>query len=1170
MRSQSIRSGTPTSVPSRSQTTSPSCSRRNSRARSLAIEYGDDQLYMSAVYGSEVTDIDDEQRQPFGATNYMNNPPKTEIHLMQYVQNRNAETRRNLPTENFFTGQRMVMELKGVDARCCATVGDTVWVGEKSGALSVWDIATGDLVERKEREERMFVTSIMSVGLYVWVGYSNGLLRVIDPETLQILKEVKEHLGAINQFLVAFNGASVYSCSADFTINQWCTTNVERIATLSGHTNNVRCMVLAGGVRLFSASDDKTIIEWDASMAKLRHVIKGDHKTPIRCMVATNSHLWSGAEDGSVRIYALSGHQPRIPTVIQNNGSQGDASSFCTGQFSSARQSMVISPSCPPIMKRNINTGSLSGNVHSRNEIGGEQNKITFTSQYTTPPHCVHVITNPHTSTVSHLRIVGSKVWSTSMGTVFIWDSESFQLETQFKDHSGFLTYVHVVHQSNVARVWTCGSEGTIKILNFESHLERTLKDAKDIHNMEVLVANALQCEEKNIKTEKQERRTTEDMRALMQANKKLNEQVNELNSLLKSRDETIKKMERLLGDERKRTRTKLDSKERLGALNNSSVEKAKESYDNKRELEATISDLEDKASEFESLANRLKFELEEMKEQNAELEDELEELRKVRDKLLQQTKNDEESLKKARKRENSLIGSLQQKTEDGNAFQRILKGGEESLSPKEGTDDDKYGKNGKGNKKPTESNIDPNYIIQLRQEIEGLEDKNSKLKEELREKDQKAEITAEKLKENRREIIELKLNNEDLKKQQESFSLDRRRSKEQREKESPTGMHSSRRRSDAQNNSASHQDPKRENEEKGAPNRYNDRYDSIINQYKVKQAELEDQLKEALAAAADATSLYEITAKRVEVLEELLRQKEDDRWYEEGRKNEVQRLNDIVVQLEEDINNAKGNNNGMQYGNDRSNKGGPASAIEDQSRIINRWINLEKQLTDPIAIRNYEAMMEQQRKEFNVTTTAALAESGAAPLKDAHQRVMAPFDDTLRYHHEREKKWRDLARAQRQLQNANGRIIVESTELASKLRNLSYLYETRPILVRSLYELYKLNAKMINTNEGFRKIVAVRRLTREELLEQHRDLHEEFDVSKEGIRWIIANLFTDFELQHIGASPSLFIPDGRRPTWRDITIPDRYIRLKEFQKAEAAAGYGTYYRSTSPIRTMC
>eukprot|EP00758_Cryptobia_borreli_P016865 Tbor_TRINITY_DN6145_c0_g2::TRINITY_DN6145_c0_g2_i7::g.21732::m.21732 len=553
MRSQSIRSGTPTSVPSRSQTTSPSCSRRNSRARSLAIEYGDDQLYMSAVYGSEVTDIDDEQRQPFGATNYMNNPPKTEIHLMQYVQNRNAETRRNLPTENFFTGQRMVMELKGVDARCCATVGDTVWVGEKSGALSVWDIATGDLVERKEREERMFVTSIMSVGLYVWVGYSNGLLRVIDPETLQILKEVKEHLGAINQFLVAFNGASVYSCSADFTINQWCTTNVERIATLSGHTNNVRCMVLAGGVRLFSASDDKTIIEWDASMAKLRHVIKGDHKTPIRCMVATNSHLWSGAEDGSVRIYALSGHQPRIPTVIQNNGSQGDASSFCTGQFSSARQSMVISPSCPPIMKRNSNTGSLPDNVHPRNEIGGEQNKITFTSQYTTPPHCVHVITNPHTSTVSHLRIVGSKVWSTSMGTVFIWDSESFQLETQFKDHSGFLTYVHVVHQSNVARVWTCGSEGTIKILNSESQWETTLKDAKDEHvrHMEVLLANALQREEKNEKLQSQ---ATEDMRALMQANKKLNEQINELNNLLKSRDETIEKMERLLGDERKRT----------------------------------------------------------------------------------------------------------------------------------------------------------------------------------------------------------------------------------------------------------------------------------------------------------------------------------------------------------------------------------------------------------------------------------------------------------------------------------------------------------------------------------------------------------------------------------------------------------------------------------------
>eukprot|EP01060_Flectonema_neradi_P008694 TRINITY_DN161_c0_g1_i2.p1 TRINITY_DN161_c0_g1~~TRINITY_DN161_c0_g1_i2.p1 ORF type:complete len:2824 (+),score=698.40 TRINITY_DN161_c0_g1_i2:73-8544(+) len=151
---------------------------------------------------------------------------------------------------------------------------------------------------------------------------------------------------------------------------------------------------------------------------------------------------------------------------------------------------------------------------------------------------------------------------------------------------------------------------------------------------------------------------------------------------------------------------------------------------------------------------------------------------------------------------------------------------------------------------------------------------------------------------------------------------------------------------------------------------------------------------------------------------------------------------------------------------------------------------------------------------------------------------------ELVTYYKERERKWNELSQLNRELQVENKTLLTESTALAQKLRALSFVFESRPTLVRSLYELHKLLSHVPTTLNAFAKEAGKRQLPRLEILDQIKGVNVEVDTCKDGTRWIIANLFTSYELQHLGTSPQFFVPDGRRPTWRDIQVPTKQREL--------------------------
>lgn len=127
--------------------------------------------------------------------------------------------------------------------------------------------------------------------------------KVWDLTTFAVKHDLVGHAASVWDAQIVDANEDIYlTCSADRTIRKW-RGNVE-IAQYTGHNDVVRkLLVLPGGTKFVSASNDCTLKVWDLDSGKALQTLVGHDSFIYDIGLLSNGDLVSTAEDRSVRIW---------------------------------------------------------------------------------------------------------------------------------------------------------------------------------------------------------------------------------------------------------------------------------------------------------------------------------------------------------------------------------------------------------------------------------------------------------------------------------------------------------------------------------------------------------------------------------------------------------------------------------------------------------------------------------------------------------------------------------------------------------------------------------------------------------------------------------------------------------------------------------------------------
>ena len=118
--------------------------------------------------------------------------------------------------------------------------------------LKVWDVATGECVATLEgHSNSIYCVAIFSDGRRIVSGSRDGNLKLwgIAPVSVDLSKpaelrgKLNGHSGSVNCVAISPDGRRIVSGSHDKTLKVWDVTTGKCVATLEGHSDQVRCGV---------------------------------------------------------------------------------------------------------------------------------------------------------------------------------------------------------------------------------------------------------------------------------------------------------------------------------------------------------------------------------------------------------------------------------------------------------------------------------------------------------------------------------------------------------------------------------------------------------------------------------------------------------------------------------------------------------------------------------------------------------------------------------------------------------------------------------------------------------------------------------------------------------------------------------------------------------------
>ncbi|WP_410818983.1 hypothetical protein [Micromonospora sp. 050-3] len=131
------------------------------------------------------------------------------------------------------------------------------------GFLNVWDVSTGELLERIDTEQGAIQDVVVSGdGRLLATAGDSRTVKVWDAATYRQMALLDSHTAPVQVLAFGRDGRTLASAGDDHTIVLWDVVTRQRIATLTGHTARVRGLAFLAPETLISGAEDGRIITW--------------------------------------------------------------------------------------------------------------------------------------------------------------------------------------------------------------------------------------------------------------------------------------------------------------------------------------------------------------------------------------------------------------------------------------------------------------------------------------------------------------------------------------------------------------------------------------------------------------------------------------------------------------------------------------------------------------------------------------------------------------------------------------------------------------------------------------------------------------------------------------------------------------------------------------------
>ena len=210
------------------------------------------------------------------------------------------------------------------EARCFCPNGDTVWVNERTGLISVRSARSGEVLFQHEvriPNKTIFANTMKLIDHEMWCGTTDGKVVVFDASTGNFVVELSnpEAQAAADIFDITFDGVYVFAATANCRAAQWEAKSKMFVRSLL-HTHPVRS-ILHSNCLLYAGDDSGTIVAWDVRTGeRVSSVADSTQGITAMVMEGSTNTLWAARVDGHVDVYAFHPHLVRIESSNEARG----------------------------------------------------------------------------------------------------------------------------------------------------------------------------------------------------------------------------------------------------------------------------------------------------------------------------------------------------------------------------------------------------------------------------------------------------------------------------------------------------------------------------------------------------------------------------------------------------------------------------------------------------------------------------------------------------------------------------------------------------------------------------------------------------------------------------------------------------------------------------------